>query len=227
MIAFVLVSCGKQDRPPAALQASGAQPAESEAPAKPSPAASGESARAVSEASRPPAPAPLTLAAGTRIRVRTTTTLSTKSAHTGQNFTATLEQPLIRGENVVAPKGARVDGRVVDSDPGGRVSGRAGIAIRLVTLHLPAGKTAGLTTDVQRRQARATKKKDAMKIGAGAAFGAALGALAGGGRGAAIGAASGGAAGTGVVLVTRGDPAVIPAESVLTFTLRAPASIAR
>ncbi len=230
VIAFLLASCGKQDspqgvRPPTTAEAA-AKPVEAEAPAKPSPSGSGESARAVTEASRA-APAPLTLSAGTRIRVRTTTTLSTKSAHTGQPFTATLEQPLIHRETVIAPKGTRVEGRVVESDPGGRVSGRAGIAIRLVALNLPGGTIAELTTDVHRRQARATKKKDAVKIGAGAAFGAALGALAGGGRGAAIGAASGGAAGTGVVLATRGDAAVIPAESILTFTLRAPTSIAR
>ena len=50
----------------------------------------------------------------------------------------------------------------------------------------------------------ATKKDDAIKIGAPAAGGAIIGAIVGGGKGAAIGAAAGGGAGTAVVLSTRG-----------------------
>jgi hypothetical protein len=73
--------------------------------------------------------------------------------------------------------------------------------------------------------ARATKGRDAMKIGIGSGVGAAIGAIAGGGMGAAIGAAAGGGAGTGVVLATRGAPAVIPSESVLHFALRSPITV--
>ena len=54
------------------------------------------------------------------------------------------------------------------------------------------------------REAEATKKQDAAKIGGGAAGGAVIGAIVGGGSGAAKGAAIGGAAGTGVVVATRG-----------------------
>jgi hypothetical protein len=43
--------------------------------------------------------------------------------------------------------------------------------------------------------------------------------------GAAIGAGAGAAAGTGTAMMTRGDPAVIPAESVLTFKLSAPVTV--
>ena len=42
---------------------------------------------------------------------------------------------------------------------------------------------------------------------------------------AAIGAGAGGAAGTGVVLATRGKPAVVAAESVITFRLNAPVTV--
>jgi hypothetical protein len=54
------------------------------------------------------------------------------------------------------------------------------------------------------RQAPATKRDDALKIGVPAGAGAVIGALADGKKGAAIGSAVGGAAGTGVVLSTRG-----------------------
>jgi hypothetical protein len=156
--------------------------------------------------------------------VRTTSVLSTKSAEAGERFTATLAEPLIEGDRVIAPKGATVEGKVVESDDGGKVKGLAEIAITLTSLHTANGEVPISTSSVS-RQARATKKKDATKIGIGAGVGAAIGAIAGGGKGAAIGSAAGAGAGTGVVLATKGDPAVFPAESLLTFRLKAPAEI--
>ena len=84
-----------------------------------------------------------------------------------------------------------------------------------------------IATNTFTREADATKGKDAAKVAIGTGVGAAIGAITGGGKGAAIGAAAGGGAGTGVVLATHGDAAVIPSESVLTFALRAPLTIAR
>ena len=52
-----------------------------------------------------------------------------------------------------------------------------------------------------------------------------FGAIVGGKKGAGIGAATGAGAGTGVVLATRGDPAVYPSETVITFKLRAPITV--
>ena len=171
--------------------------------------------------SKPPS---LTIGEGTPINVRTQTELSTKSAKTGDTFTATLAEPVTVEGKIVAPRGARVEGRVVKSDPGGRVKGLAIITVRLTRLDV-GGHQVAINTSTVAHKAPATKKKDAAKIGIGAGVGAAIGALAGGGQGAAIGAASGGAAGTGLVLATHGDPAVLPAESVLTFKLTAPVTV--
>lgn len=157
---------------------------------------------------------------GTTLVVRTTSTLSTKTAKAGETFVATLEQPLSVGGRVIAPRGSQVTGRVMGVDPGGRVKGLAAISVALVSLDLPAGADLKLATSTYTAQANASKKKDAAKIGIGAGVGAAIGAIAGGGKGAAIGAGSGAGAGTGVVLATRGDAAVIPAESVLRFQVR-------
>jgi hypothetical protein len=169
----------------------------------------------------------LTLPEGTAIKVRTTTPLSTKTAESGASFTASLAEPLISGDTVIAPKGAIVEGKVVESDAGGRVRGRASISVQLASLRLANGKEISLSTDTIGREAEATKKKDATKVGIGAGVGAAIGAIAGGGKGAAIGAAAGAGAGTGAVLATRGDAATIPAETLLTFTLRAPVTVPR
>jgi hypothetical protein len=202
------------------------------APQQPPPegAATGGSAApgAVNKAAPPkPQPVTLTVPEGTVLRVRTNGTISTKTHTTGEKFDASLEAPIEEGGRILAPKGARVEGRVVESDPGGRVKGRASIAVRLTHLHLHGDEVVEIQTNSVARHARSSTKEDAAKIGIGAGVGAAIGAIAGGGKGAAIGAASGGGAGTGLVLATRGDPAVIPAESVLRFELRAPVTIRR
>jgi hypothetical protein len=169
-----------------------------------------------------PKPKIYTLEAGTPIRVRTTSTISTKSYESGETFAATLAEPLVVEDKVIAPRGAGVLGRVVNADPGGRVKGTASITLTLVKFETGEGDEVAIVTNNVGRQARATKKKDATKIGIGAGIGAAIGAIAGGGKGAAIGAASGGGAGTGLVMATRGEPAVVAAESLLTFRTKAP-----
>ncbi len=167
---------------------------------------------------------PVVIAEGTPIKIRTESMLSTKSAKTGESFTATLAEPLVIDGKSIAPRGARVEGRIVNSDPGGRVKGVATISVRLTRIRV-GGREVDVNTSVVARKAHATKRRDAEKIGIGAGIGAAIGAIAGGGQGAAIGAASGGAAGTGLVLATHGEPAEIPSESVLTFKLTAPVTV--
>lgn len=173
----------------------------------------------------PPAPRKTTLAAGTALTVRTTNTLSTKSVQSGETFTASLEEPIMDGSRVVAPKGATVYGKVVDADPGGRVKGVASMTVRLTELQTADGQRVAINTDAYGVQAKTTKKKDATKVGIASGVGAAIGAIAGGGSGAAKGAGIGAGAGAGAVLATRGDPAVIPSESVITFSLTEPVTI--
>lgn len=177
-------------------------------------------------AARPPS-IPVTLPEGTPLIVRTATALSTNTQETGQPFTAHLDQPLALGGREIAPRGAEVEGRVVESDKGGRVKGVATIAVQMTRLHTGGGHAVDISTDAITRDANTTKGKDAAKIGIGSGVGAAIGGIAGGRKGAAIGAAAGAGAGTGTVLATHGDPAVIPSESVLHFTLRAPVTVAR
>jgi hypothetical protein len=167
------------------------------------------------------------LDSGTNLRVRTTNTLSTKSAQSGEAFTASLEEPLVDGDWVIAPKGSTVRGTVVESDPGGRVKGVASLAIRLTELETADGQTININSSTFATEAQTTKKKDAVKVGIASGVGAAIGAIAGGGKGAAVGAGVGAGAGTGAVLATQGDAAVIPSETVLNFMLRDPVTITK
>lgn len=180
----------------------------------------------VAKQAAPKQAAPLTLAEGTEIPVRMVQSLSSKTAADGARFEATLSEPLMAGGHVVAPKGARVNGVVTRSDDGGRVKGVATLTITLTSIEV-RGKELEVNTSSFTQQAKSSTKKDAIKVGVASGIGAAIGAIAGGGKGAAIGAGAGAGAGTGVVLATKGEAAVIPSESPLTFTLKRPVTVAR
>ncbi|HMB28570.1 MAG TPA: hypothetical protein VKS99_10715 [Blastocatellia bacterium] len=193
------------------------------APAKPAGAATAPA----SPSYAPPPPRVFTVREGTSITITTAKTLSTKLDKNGDRFTASLDSPIVDGDWVIAKRGALVEGEIVNSDPGGRVQGRAVLTVKLRSLQLADGRKVALSTSSYTKEAKATKKKDAAKVGIGAGLGAAIGAIAGGGKGAAIGAAAGGGAGTGVVLATRGDPAEILSESQLTFRLEGPITVTK
>lgn len=165
---------------------------------------------------------PITFPEGTRFVVRTTSAMSTKTQLSGQTFVAYLVQPLVHAGREIVPKGAEMEGLIVSADRGGRVKGRASLSVKLTSFHTAGGNAVKIVTNTIAYAARATKGKDTAKIGIGAGIGAALGGIFGGGQGAAIGAAAGGGGGTGLVLATRGDSAVIPSETVLSFALREP-----
>lgn len=164
-----------------------------------------------------------TLPQGSMVRVRTQTSISTREARNGETIQANLDAPLVANGVVLAPRGAEVTLAVAESDPGGRVKGRARIGLRLVSLPV-AGERRSVVASTYWHEAAGTKKKDMAKIGIMSGIGAAVGAIAGGGKGAAIGAGAGGGAGTAVVLSTHGDAAVVPAESVIQFRLEQPVS---
>ena len=145
------------------------------------------------------------------ITIRTTRELSTKTVETGAPFSAVLEEPIRSGDWTIAAAGAKVDGRVVEADKGGRVKGKASLSIELTGLTLADGTKIELVTSPISNEAAANKGKNAAKVGIAAGTGAAIGAIAGGGKGAAIGAVAGGAVGT----LARGESAEIPAESVI------------
>jgi hypothetical protein len=167
------------------------------------------------------------MAAGAPIAVYTTSAISTETHKAGDTFTASLAKPIVDGDWTVAKEGARVEGVVVDSDPGGKVKGVASMTLGLKKLTLADGRTIDLQTKTVAQEAASSKKKDAKKIGIGAGVGTAIGAIAGGGKGAAIGAAVGGGAGTAAALATHGDPATVGSETLLNFALDQPFTITK
>ncbi len=170
-------------------------------------------------------PAKVTIPVGTQILVRLQETLSSDKMQPGDTFHATLDAPLEVAGFVLAEKGARAVGRIVESDRGGRVRGVSKLAIELTQVTTSDGQTVMLQSEVFNREGATSKKSDVAKVGAGAAVGAALGAIFGGGKGAAIGGAAGAGAGGGTVLMTRGKPAVIEVETRIPFQTKAEVTV--
>ncbi|MEP6539343.1 MAG: hypothetical protein ABJF23_28660 [Bryobacteraceae bacterium] len=168
----------------------------------------------------PRVPRTITVPAGTTLSVRIDETLSSEKNRAGDSFRAILDQPLAVDGLVVAERGARVMGKVIDSDRAGRVKGVALLTLELTQLNTSDGQKVKIQTETFNKHGETSKKADGVKIGAAAAIGAAIGAIAGGGKGAAIGAGAGGAAGTGGVMATRGKDAEVPVETKLSFRLR-------
>jgi hypothetical protein len=165
-------------------------------------------------------PETVTIPAGTVLKVRLNQSLSSELNENGDSFSATLEEPLIVNGLVIAEKGTRLDGRVVDAVRAGRVKGVSKLSIRLLTLHTSDRQRVSIFTDEFVRDGKKGVGKDATRVAVGAGIGAAMGAIFGGGSGAAIGAATGGTMGAGSVLLTRGQAAELAVETRIPFRLR-------
>ncbi len=176
-------------------------------------------------AENPRPAARITIPAGTRLRVSLIDAVSSDKSRPGDQFLASLAEPVVVNGRTVLEKGTKVTGRVVDAKESGRVKGRASIELRLTSVTRENGRQVSIATKPYAAVAQGTKKRDAAIIGGGAGLGAAIGAIAGGGKGAAIGAAVGGGAGTGTVLATKGKEIHYPPETRISFTLASPAEI--
>jgi hypothetical protein len=170
-------------------------------------------------------PREFTLPAGTVIPVRTTAEISTSKVKNGSVFEALLEKDLIVDGTVLAKEGSMVNCIVVESDPGGRVKGVASLSVAAKSIAGVGGNTLTVKTQSYSVDATNTKKKDTVRTGIATGVGAVIGGIAGGGKGAAIGAGVGAGAGVGTAMATRGAAAVIPTETLIEFTLSAPATV--
>jgi hypothetical protein len=171
------------------------------------------------------APHTVTLAAGTLLPVRIGESLSSARNQPGDTFLATLTQPLVIDGFIIAERGARVEGKVVDATQASRVNGSSHLGIAIVRLATADSQNIRIRTAPFVKDSASSAGTDAVKIGAGAAIGAVIGAIAGGGKGAAIGAGAGGVVGAGDVLLTRGKPAEIPVETRVSFRVQDSVSI--
>nr|MBA3916919.1 BON domain-containing protein [Terriglobales bacterium] len=167
----------------------------------------------------PPPPVKVTIPAGTGIAVRLVDSLNSETAVQGQTFHASLDSPLSYEGDVAVPKGADVEGHIVEVKSAGKFVGQSTLVLQLDRIS-SGGKYYSLQTDQWKKDGSSRGKNTAEKVGAGAGIGAIIGAIAGGGKGAAIGAAAGGGLGGGVQAATKGQQIKLPSETVVNFSLQ-------
>jgi hypothetical protein len=166
-----------------------------------------------------PPPALLTIPTGTVLIMRINEPLSSDRNQIGDQFTGTLEQPIVVNGWVVARRGQVVMGQVKSVKKAGRVKGVSQLGVELTDMTLVDGEQAPILTELWKASGGTSHGADAATIAGGTALGAIIGSAADWGRGAAIGAGAGAAAGIGAVLLTRGRPTILEPESQLTFRL--------
>ncbi len=172
----------------------------------------------------PPQPKTVEIPSGTTVSIRMIDSIDSSINHTGEIFSASLDAPIVVDNEVVVPSGTNTFVRLVQARSAGRMTGRSELGLELVRLEFQ-GKSYSLVSNEYEQAGPSRGKRTAETIGAGAAIGAAIGAIAGGGKGAAIGAGVGGAAGTGVQVATKGKQVRIPSETKLDFRLQQPVEV--
>lgn len=157
--------------------------------------------------------------------------LSTKTARTGQTFTATVREPS-------QYQGATIEGHVTNLQRSGRVTGRSEITLTFDTIRMRDGRSyrfAGILEKVRTTEGDVVNvdnegsvrddnqtTKTVQRAAIGTAVGAIIGAIAGGGKGAAIGAIVGAGGGAGSVYVQGRDDLDLNSGTELTIRASAP-----
>ena len=162
---------------------------------------------------------------GTKLAVRTNETIDSKTAQTGQTFSAVIDKKVTNSSGtVLIPKGSPAELVIRKASSGGTV-GTSELVLDLRSITVNGRKYMIRTPESVRKSERegiGKNRRTAEMVGGGAVLGTIIGAVAGGKKGAAIGAITGAAAGGAVQVLTRGKEVRVPAETVLTFRMNDP-----
>jgi len=164
------------------------------------------------------------LPSGSQISVRLIDPVDSERNKEGDEFRASLEDPITLGNDVVIQKGADARVRLVNEQESGKFQGKAALTVQLISITTD-GKTVPVNSSDVSEYSGSRGARTAKSAAAVGAVGAIIGAIAGGGKGAAIGAGAGAAAGAGAQTVMKGQQVKIPSETVLTFTTQKPVQL--
>jgi hypothetical protein len=139
----------------------------------------------------------------------------------GEEFTASLDAPLVLGDRVIASRGADARVRLSNAQSAGHITGRSELQLELVGLTI-RGTTYTTESGYYEQHGGSRGQRSAETIGGGAVMGALIGGLLGHGKGAAIGSGVGAGAGTVAQVSTKGQQVKVPSETKLDFTLKQP-----
>lgn len=161
---------------------------------------------------------------GTEINVRMVDSIDSELHRPGDQFSATLEDPIVLGTDVIAAKGSKAVVRLADATDSGKLSGRTALTLQLLSVTID-GKVVRIDSSEVSQQSGSRTERTAKSAAAVGVLGAIIGGIAGGGKGAAIGAAAGAGAGAGAQVLLDPQKVKVPSETVLTFVTAAPARI--
>ncbi len=181
----------------------------------------GSSAGAGSQTAQP---AGITVPAGSVVTIRTIDSIDSSKNQTGQEFTATVDAPVVVSSQVVIPQGSTARVRLANSQNSGRVEGSAQLELELTSVTVN-GTAYPVQSGYYQQHGASRGQRTGAAAGGGAVLGALIGAIAGGGKGAAIGAGSGAAIGAGTSVAMKGSSIKVPPETKIDFTLRQPVTI--
>jgi hypothetical protein len=171
-------------------------------------------------------PANVTLTQNTAITLRLDQNLSSKTSVSGRRFGAKLAQPLLVDGRVVLPAGTEFSGTIAQATPAGKLAGGATLRIALNSFTFE-GKEYQVNAPALVRVTQGQGKRTAKVAGGGAVIGAVIGAVVHGGKGALVGAAAGAGAGAvGAAATNHPLDIVMPVESLVTFHLAGPVTVA-
>ncbi len=158
----------------------------------------------------------VTVPAGALLRIRVNRGIDSNHIKPGTPFDGTVLNDVTTTGEVAIPRGASVQGVVVDAKKAGALKGEGELALQINTVTL-GGTNFPLTTDLWERQgADKSVRTVNSALGLGV-LGAIVGGVAGGGAGAAVGAGVGAGVGVAGSAASPGGRIIVPPEAVLTF----------
>jgi hypothetical protein len=174
-------------------------------------------------AAEPPS-GPVTIPAGTLLQIRTSEPLNVTKLQPGASFQVTVASDVYEGNVLAIPRGAVLQGTVVDVKQPGRFGGSGVLDLRLTQLQL-GGNSYPVETDLWSSKSPNKSGYTASNTAGGAIMGAIIGGIIGRGPGAAIGALAGGGAGLLASGASNGPRVILPPESLLNFHLAKPITV--
>lgn len=158
---------------------------------------------------------PVTVPAGTKLMVKLEKSVNTQANPKGSAITGLLDLDLTVNGAVIAPKGSKLYGKVIESD-GGRIAGKPIIAIQYTDL-VVGNQQFPIVTDPL--GAEGERSGAVRKVAAGALIGGAIDGGQGAGTGALVGA--------GVAVLAGGRHIQIAAGTLAEIYIKQPVTITR
>lgn len=180
-----------------------------------------------------------TVPVGTTFEIITNAEITTKKNHVGEIFTATLNQPISMGSDIVIPAGSEVFGQVTYSEDAGRVGRNANMEIKFTSIKPPYGHKIPMMGKIVTKDNSGVLKGGSIKqqlvknvstvavtTTGGLGLGLGIGAIAEhAGVGAAVGSIAGGVVGLGYIIVRKGREVILPLGTKMVISLEQPLTV--